>query len=149
MTGDGPESVHTWLIFLKAFQAVSRRLLAELQKESELNDSDFRILEALLHKGPLPVNVIGPKVNLNPGSVSVAVDRLYERDLVKREESPDDRRVRMVSLTTKGKRLVSAAFQRHAAMIDDLFSALSAEERALLESLLKRLGRHAESVDSR
>lgn len=142
-------SVHSWLILLKAFQAMQRPLLAELRKESELIDSEFRILEILLHKGELPVNVIGPKVGLNPGSISVAVDRLYERGLVRREEDPEDRRVRIVSLTTKGKKLVSAAFRRHAAQIEALFSVLSAEERAQLETLLKKLGRHAESVDSR
>ena len=43
-------------------------------------NSDFRVLELLLHKGlTTPVNAIGPKVNLNPGSVSVAVDRLYRK----------------------------------------------------------------------
>jgi MarR family 2-MHQ and catechol resistance regulon transcriptional repressor len=42
-----------------------------------LGESDFRVLEVLLHKGPMPVNAIGPKVYLNLGSVSVAVDRLY------------------------------------------------------------------------
>ena len=42
------------------------------------------VLEALLHKGPLPVNVIGPKVNLTPGSIFVAVDRLVAKGLVTR-----------------------------------------------------------------
>ena len=28
-----------------------------------LGDSDFRVLEVLLHKGPLPVNTIGPLCN--------------------------------------------------------------------------------------
>ena len=50
----------------------------------------------------MPVNAIGPKVNLNPGSVSVAVDRLYKKGLVSRVESESDRRVRTVSLTEKG-----------------------------------------------
>ena len=48
------------------------------------------ILEALLHKGPMPVNAIGPKVDLNPGSVSVAVDRLYKKGFVSRVESNHD-----------------------------------------------------------
>jgi MarR family len=51
------------------------------------------VLEALLHKGPLPVNTIGPKVHRTPGSISVAVDRLLEKGLVSRAESSEDRRV--------------------------------------------------------
>jgi MarR family 2-MHQ and catechol resistance regulon transcriptional repressor len=64
------EAIHTWLIMLKAWQSMSRYLLPPLLEEG-LGDSDFRVLEVLLHKGPMPVNAIGPKVYLNPGSVSV------------------------------------------------------------------------------
>jgi MarR family 2-MHQ and catechol resistance regulon transcriptional repressor len=56
--------------------------------ETGIDDTDFRILEVLLNKGSLPVNKIGPKVNLTLGSISTAVDRLVERDLVNRAESP-------------------------------------------------------------
>jgi MarR family transcriptional regulator, 2-MHQ and catechol-resistance regulon repressor len=129
-------------------QVIVRPLLAHQQKESELILSDFGILEVLLHKGPQPVSVLGPKVGLNPGSISVAVDRLYERRLVNREESPDDRRIRVVSLTTEGKKLISAAFRRHAELIETLFSVLSPDDQTQLQTLLKKLGRHAESVSS-
>ena len=146
MKKQGPEGVHTWLILAKAYRAILRPLLAHHLKESELIISDFGILEVLLHKGPQPVNVLGPKVDLNPGSISVAVDRLYERGLVSREENPHDRRIRVVSLTTEGRKLISAAFRRHAEMIETLFSVLSADDQAQLQTLLKKLGRHAESV---
>ncbi len=54
----------------------------------------------------MPANAIGPKkVDLNPGSVSVAVDRLYKKGLVSRVESESDPRVRTVSLTEKGRRV--------------------------------------------
>ena len=48
----------------------------ESKKNLGLCDSDFRVLEVLLHKGPLPVNVIGEKVELTTGSITTAVDRL-------------------------------------------------------------------------
>ena len=59
--------VHVWLVFMKAFQALLPHA-AESIKRTELGDSDFRVLEVLLNKGPLPVNMIGPKVWLTPGS---------------------------------------------------------------------------------
>jgi MarR family 2-MHQ and catechol resistance regulon transcriptional repressor len=64
------------------------------------------VLEVLLHKGPLPVNTIGAKVWLTPGSISVAIDRLEKRALVKRKNI-GDRRVRMVELTAKGRALIT------------------------------------------
>ena len=92
--------VHVWLVFMKAFQALFPHA-EESIKRTELGDSDFRVLEALLHKGPLPVNTIGPKVWLTPGSISVAVDRLVKKGLVSRKDHPDDRRVRRVELTAE------------------------------------------------
>jgi len=96
-----PEALHAWLIMLKAWQSMSHYILPTLAEEG-LGESDFRVLEVLLHKGPMPVHAIGPKVYLNPGSVSVAVDRLYKKGFVSRVECSEDRRVRTVSLTEKG-----------------------------------------------
>ena len=77
--------VHVWLVLMKAFQALAAHAGKSI-KRTELGDSDFRVLEALLHKGPLPVNTVGPKVWLTPGSISVAVDRLVKKGLVSRKD---------------------------------------------------------------
>ena len=111
-----------------------------------IDDTDFRILEALLDKGPLPVNTIGPKVYLTPGSISVAVDRLLDRRLVDRVESPEDRRVRIVSLTPKGKELIAPIFRKHAAEIRTVFADASPKELRALETTLKKIGKRAESL---
>ena len=71
MKKDTSTPVHAWLVMMKAMHAITRYALANLEATG-LGLSDFAVLEALLHKGPLPVNVIGPKVNLTPGSISVA-----------------------------------------------------------------------------
>ena len=103
--------MHVWLVFMKAFQALFPTRPESIER-TKLGDSDFRVLEALLHKGPLPVNTIGPKVWLTPGSISVAVDRLVKKGLVARKEHPHDRRVRQVELTAKGRALISSRLSR-------------------------------------
>ena len=90
-----------------------------------MGDSDFRVLEVLLPKGPLPVNTIGSKARLTPGSISVAVDRLVKKGLVSRKDHPDDRRVRQVELTPKGRALISRGFGEHAAAMEDVANVLS------------------------
>jgi MarR family 2-MHQ and catechol resistance regulon transcriptional repressor len=65
------DPVHCWLVLGKAFRAAAKYLYTGLE-ETGIDDTDFRILEVLLNKGPLPVNTIGPKVNLTPGSISTA-----------------------------------------------------------------------------
>ncbi|MGB9155140.1 MAG: MarR family transcriptional regulator [Chthoniobacterales bacterium] len=134
--------VHVWLVLMKAFQALMPHA-AESIARTELGDSDFRVLEVLLHKGPLPVNTIGPKVWLTPGSISVAVDRLARKGLVSRNDHPDDRRVRRVELTAKGRTLITRGFREHAAAMETAISILSKNERLTLLRLLKKLGKHA------
>jgi MarR family 2-MHQ and catechol resistance regulon transcriptional repressor len=133
--------VHVWLVLTKAFHALAARAQESLDvRRTGLGDSDFRVLEVLLHKGPLPVNTIGPKVWLTPGSISVAVDRLEKRALVKRKNT-DDRRVRLVELTAKGRALITKTFREHAAAMEDAAQVLSKEERLILLQLLKKLGK--------
>ncbi len=143
MKKDVPTPVHTWLVMMKAMRAITRYAVTDLEK-SGLGDSDFRVLEVLLHKGPLPVNVVGPKVNLTPGSISVAVERLVGKGLVSRIECSEDRRVRLVDLTPRGKRLITPIFQEHAAAMEKVFSDLSSDELQQLEQQLKRIGWRAE-----
>ena len=76
--------VHVWLVLAKAIRTLAVHAEESLNlSRTGLGDSDFRVLEVLLHKGPVPVNTIGPKVWLTPGSISVAVDRLEKKALVK------------------------------------------------------------------
>src|SRR5437899_4138975 len=136
------DPVHCWLIWRKAHEAASDYLYRGIA-ETGISDTDFRVLEALLHKGPLPVNTIGPKVWLTPGSISVAVDRLEKTGLVKRKNT-DDRRVRLVELTAKGRALITKTFREHAAVMEEAAGVLSKEERRTLLRLLKKLGKGGE-----
>jgi MarR family 2-MHQ and catechol resistance regulon transcriptional repressor len=141
---DDASGIHLWLILMKAFQALIPHA-AESIRETGLGDSDFRVLEALLHKGPLPVNTVGPMVWLTPGSISVAVDRLVKRGLVSRKGDANDRRVRQVELTPKGRALIKRGFGEHAAAMENVAGVLSRNERVTLLRLLKKLGKHADS----
>src|SRR6201994_3140019 len=137
--------VHIWLVMMKAFHAVNGYAARSFQSHG-LGDSDFRVLEALLHKGPLPVNTIGPIVDLTPGSISIAVDRLFEKGLVSRVESTEDRRVRIVGLTPRGRDLIGSAFRKHAGQMRRVFSELSADEVRGLEVALKKVGKRAAAL---
>ena len=134
---------HVLLVLAKAFRALAAQAGLNLSRTG-LGDSDFRVLEALLHKGPLPVNTIGPKVWLTPGSISVAVDRLEKKVLVKRKNT-DDRRVRLVELTPKGRALITKTFREHAAAMEQAADVLSKDERRMLLRLLKKLGKRGEA----
>src|SRR6266481_7019167 len=78
MAHDIQETSHVWLVMMKAMRALTRYAAVGIEATG-LGLTDFGVLEVLLHKGPLPVNTIGPIVGLTPGSISIAVDRLVAR----------------------------------------------------------------------
>src|SRR5918998_5020969 len=141
----GGSGVHVFLVLWKAasaVQAFAEKSISEL----EMCGSDFAVLEALLHKGPLPVNEIGRKVLLTSGSITVAVDRLETRGLVERRAHDTDRRARIVFLTKEGRKLITRVYAQHAADMERLASAsLTREERKALIGLLKKIGYQAAS----
>lgn len=137
--------VQIWLRLSKA--ARSMETLASQSIEGlEMCPSDFAVLEALLHKGALPVNAIGRKVLLTSGSITTAVDRLEQKGLVERKNSPEDRRTRIVHLTAKGRELITTAFEKHEKDLERGLASIDQKERAVLYELLKKLGLGAESA---
>ena len=136
---------HAWLVMMKAMRALTRYAAAGIE-ETGLGLSDFGVLEILLHKGPLPVNTIGPIVDLTPGSISTAVERLVAKGLVSRVESTQDRRVRIVALSASGKDLIASAFRKHSLQMKRVFSELTPEELGDLETALKKVGKRAATL---
>jgi MarR family 2-MHQ and catechol resistance regulon transcriptional repressor len=139
----GGTGVHVFLVLWKAARAVETYAQNSVSG-LEMCGSDFAVLEALLHKGPLPINEIGRKVLLTSGSITVAVDRLESKGLVERRASGTDRRARIVHLTKDGRELISRSYAEHAEDMEQLASAsLSKTERETLIRLLKKIGYEA------
>lgn len=139
---------HIRLVLWKAEKAVERIDLESIAGTG-LNVSDFAIMEVLFHKGPMPIGRIGEKVLLTSGSMTAAVDRLERGGLVHRAKKQEDARCCEVDLTRKGRRVIAAAFARHAENLEKLAAVLTPEERDALVRLLKKLGTHAARLNSK
>ena len=136
---------HIRLIFGKANKAVEevdRRSICH----TGLSITDFMILEALLHKGPLPINAIGKKILLTSGSMTAAANRLMERGLIEKIQDPADGRRFYLHLTKKGHKLISIAYRKHINSMTELICCLDQNERLELVRLLKKVGRNAEQL---
>jgi MarR family 2-MHQ and catechol resistance regulon transcriptional repressor len=144
---ENPTGTHLWLVLWKAYAACQSHAQRSIETLG-MCYSDFAVLECLLHKGSLPVNVIGEKVSLTSGSITTAVDRLQERGLVERQSSEEDRRTKLVTLTGKGRKLIKDAFERHEIDMERLADSLSKKERTELVKLMKKLGKAAASFSA-
>src|SRR2546422_8679224 len=130
----GGSGVHVFLVLWKAARAVEA--YAEMSvSQLQMCGSDFAVLEALLHKGPLPVNEIGKKVLLTSGSITVAVDRLETKGLVERRAHGTDRRGEIVHLTKEGRKGITRAHADHAGDMGRLSAAslMKAEGKKLIQ----------------
>ncbi len=132
--------VHMWLVLKKAAKALEEHAIAHIAR-LDMCLTDFALLESLLHKGPMPVNMIGKKVFLTSGSITSAVDRLELKGFVTRMDSPEDRRVKIVNLTETGRAFINKAFSEHAIWMESAVEEIGEERRTLLITELKALGK--------
>jgi MarR family 2-MHQ and catechol resistance regulon transcriptional repressor len=128
-----------YVVLTRAFNAVNARL-TEKGDFDDLTLTEFGILEALYHKGPLLLGDLQKKILLSSGGVTYTVDRLVERGLVERRECTTDRRARYAALTAKGEAMIARIFPAHAELIEETMSALSSAEQEKVTTRLRKLG---------
>jgi DNA-binding MarR family transcriptional regulator len=107
-----------------------------------LSRSDFDVLAALRREGApyrLPQKVVMRSVLRTSGTLSVRIDRLEHKGLVRREPDPADRRAVTVALTARGRELVDMVAPVHLANEEQLLAALAPAERDALATLLRTL----------
>lgn len=141
---DRAKGIHVWLVFWKATDAVEQNAQASVA-QLELGLTHFAMLEALIHKGPQPINTIGKRALLTSGSITTAIDRLELKGLVHRRSHVEDRRTWVVHLTEEGRRVIEHAFELHAQDMEEPMEVLNTGERIELVRLRKKLGRYAEA----
>ena len=108
--------------------------------EHKLTETQFGILEILLHLGPQCQADLGRKMLRSGGNITLVVDNLEKRRLVRRVRSEEDRRFVTVSLTPEGRKLIASIFPAHVEAITRLFGVLDKDEQEELARLCKKLG---------
>lgn len=138
---------HIRLIFGRSYKSMEQVDRASISGTG-LNVSDFSILEALMHKGPMPINTIGEKVLLTSGSMTAAANRLEKKGLVERFQDPSDGRCYYLHLTKNGLKLIRDAFRSHSDNLEKIFAVLDENEREEFVRLLKKIGYQAQSMEA-
>jgi MarR family 2-MHQ and catechol resistance regulon transcriptional repressor len=137
-----PEEVRAFDALVKltrAANAVNSRLDG-LFAEARLSTSQFGVLEALLHLGPLCQKDLAAKLLKSDGNLTMVVGNLEKRGLVTRKRDPSDKRLLVVQLTVAGRKLIRGLFPRHAVNVAAAFSGLTPAEQETLGKLAKKLG---------
>lgn len=127
----------TFIKLVRAAETVTADVHAELT-ESCLSISQFGVLEALFHLGPMYQKDIAQKILKSAGNITMVIDNLEKRGLVKRIRNEKDRRYFDIHLTDEGKTLIAAFFPRHAERIRQKMAVLSEAEQRALGDLLRK-----------
>lgn len=133
-------AINAYINFMRAADSVSSRLSRKLAKYN-LTMSQLGTLDALYHSGPLIQNELGKKLLKSPGNITMVVDNLERRGLVKRIRNSDDRRAVKLVLTEEGRNFIKEIFPDHVMEIVYEFEVLSEEEQKTLQYLCRKLGK--------
>ncbi len=139
-TKDEVRALDTYIKLVRATESVCNRIHRHLA-ETGLTVSQFGVLEALLHLGPMMQRELAEKLLKSGGNITMVIDNLEKRQLVKRDRQAEDRRCVRVCLTPEGEQLIRDVFPFHVATIQEEMSILTESEQEELGRLCRRLGR--------
>lgn len=141
----GPEderrALSLFIAITRASDGYQRRAFEYAPLPEGLTLSQFAVLEALLHLGPMSQTAVARKVMKTKGNITVVVDNLVKAGYLVRHPTPDDRRLSIIDLTEAGRKCIADYFPRIAGGFAAAAADLSKEEQETLTSLAKKLGR--------
>ena len=137
---DETRALDTFIKLMRAADSLAAHASRQVAAAG-LTLGQFGVLEALLHLGTMSQGEIGAKLLRSGGNITMVVDNLEKRGLVRRTRRTNDRRVVEVSLTPAGRRLIQNLFPGHARYIAGLFGTLSGADQRTLGDLCRTLGR--------
>jgi MarR family 2-MHQ and catechol resistance regulon transcriptional repressor len=143
-TREETRALNAFIKLVRAAGSVTARL-GGLLADAGLTDGQFGVLEALYHLGPLHQRELGEKLLRSGGNITLVVDNLEKRGLVRRERGVEDRRYVKVHLTAEGRQRIGDVFPRHVANVVEEMSTLTASEQEELGRLCRKLGRRERS----
>ncbi len=142
LSADDKIALTTFIKLMRATESVSAAVHRELQTAGS-TVSQFGILEALYHLGPMVQKELAAKILKSPGNITMVLNNLEKRGLIVREKSVFDRRASVITATNEGLKLVDSLFPAHVKRIVEAMARLSLQEQETLGRLLKKLGRSA------
>ncbi len=138
-TPDERQALDLYIKLTRASDVVNQRINSHL-KAWNLTVSQFGVLEALYHLGPLNAGSLADKILKSSGNLTLVLENLVKRGLVERQRDPADGRRVVVHLTDLGRDQIDAILPIHVTRVVDVMGALSAEEQAQLAALARKLG---------
>jgi MarR family 2-MHQ and catechol resistance regulon transcriptional repressor len=132
-------ALDAFIKLVRAAESVSARVHGRLSGH-ELTVSQFGVLDALFHLGPLTQGDLAKKILKSGGNITMVVGNLEKRGLVKRERGEKDRRFNTVRITEAGRLLFRRIFPGRVRAIVSEMEILTGNEQEELGRLCRAVG---------
>lgn len=142
------ESEKGFYELLDIFMGHSMRGWSNFVKSKSLSMPQFSILMQLYYRGAFSVSDISDRFGISVPAASQLVEKLVQAGYLERAEDPNDRRARLLPLSSKGKKLIEQGFKRRYQWMDELLSGLTAEERDHVVDALTVLTKRAKEIEN-
>lgn len=139
-------ALSTFVKLRRSVNGLTARLNGPLGRDHRLTETQFGVLEALYHLGPMPQARLCEKLLVSGSNLTTVIDNLERGGLVRRDPNPEDRRAYLVRLSDAGKALIARAFPGHAERVRTLLGVLTRAEQRELARLCRKLGLGLASV---
>ncbi len=132
-------ALDAYIKLMRAADTINSTVNLSLSKFG-LTESQFNVLDALYHLGPLSQKELGYKLLKSGGNITMVIDNLEKNAYVERRRSTEDRRIFFVHLTKKGKKRLGEIMPVQVNFITNEMNRLSKTEQIELQLLCKRIG---------
>jgi len=131
--------LNSYIKLVRAFESISSRLYMKLDKEG-LTESQFYLLDVLYHCGSMNQKELGKKIFRSEGNITMVVNNLERRNLIKKKQNPDDKRIFIIKLKTEGKELYEKVFPKFLKAMMREFEGIKEKEHKEFQKICRRIG---------
>lgn len=142
-----PELSKLLLEWSTLFMRISLRDFNHYTRSIGVSITQMTVLMHLYYQGDAPLVHFCEMMEITPAAASQMIERMVQQGLVSRKEIPEDRRVRMVEITEKGRELIEESINARQDWVDKLTASLPEEDRLRISAAITTLTAHAVKLE--
>jgi len=135
------KTVLLFVIIQRTVQSITKKM-SPLIREDGLTVGQWDTLNVLYKNGSMTVNGLIEKLLTSSGNIDVVITNLIKRGDIIKTVDKDDKRIRNIEITEKGKNIVRKSVPKHKKALYEIFSVMDDSEKDQLKFLLKKLGKN-------
>jgi DNA-binding MarR family transcriptional regulator len=127
------KSIREWM---DIFMHRSMRGWWRFARSTGLSMPQFSMMMQMYHRGACGMSEVSERFEISPAATSQLVDKLVHSGFIMRREDPNDRRAKLLDLTSKGRDLIEQGIEERYRWVDEMEAKLTAEQRVQISEAL-------------